>query len=102
MDYYGVEADDAIDFILSPYFYPTARFIRAALAQGGKSANITLLQHYHVGLYLIVQMSVSSYLGLKLNNPCARSSVCPLSDGCEPLCNTGAGLPDDCGGPEAA
>lgn len=61
-----------------------------------------LLQHYRVGPYLIVQMSVSSYLGLKLNNPCARSSVCPLSDGREPLCDTGAGLSDDCGGPEAA
>uniref|UniRef100_A0A4W6DZC3 Dual specificity protein phosphatase n=1 Tax=Lates calcarifer TaxID=8187 RepID=A0A4W6DZC3_LATCA len=31
VDYYGVEADDAIDFILSPFFYPTARYIRAAL-----------------------------------------------------------------------
>uniref|UniRef100_A0A665TVF5 Dual specificity protein phosphatase n=1 Tax=Echeneis naucrates TaxID=173247 RepID=A0A665TVF5_ECHNA len=31
LDYYGVEADDAIDFILSPFFYPTARYIRAAL-----------------------------------------------------------------------
>lgn len=37
VDYYGVEADDAIDFILSPFFYPTARYIRAALAMGGKS-----------------------------------------------------------------
>uniref|UniRef100_A0A3Q2GNV0 Dual specificity phosphatase 13a n=1 Tax=Cyprinodon variegatus TaxID=28743 RepID=A0A3Q2GNV0_CYPVA len=36
VDYYGVEADDATDFILSPYFYPTARYIRAALAMGGK------------------------------------------------------------------
>lgn len=37
VDYYGVEADDAIEFILSPFFYPTARYIRAALAMGGKS-----------------------------------------------------------------
>lgn len=37
VDYYGVGADDAIDFILSPFFYPTARYIRAALAMGGKS-----------------------------------------------------------------
>uniref|UniRef100_A0A3Q2QF05 Dual specificity protein phosphatase n=1 Tax=Fundulus heteroclitus TaxID=8078 RepID=A0A3Q2QF05_FUNHE len=36
VDYYGVEADDATDFILSPYFYPTARYIRAALAMGGR------------------------------------------------------------------
>lgn len=35
VDYYGVEADDAIEFILSPFFYPTARYIRAALAMGG-------------------------------------------------------------------
>jgi len=37
VDYYGVEADDAIEFILSPFFYPTARYIRAAMAMGGKS-----------------------------------------------------------------
>lgn len=37
VDYYGVEADDAIDFMLSPFFYPTARYIRSALAMGGKS-----------------------------------------------------------------
>lgn len=37
VDYYGVEADDATDFILSPFFYPIARYIRAALAMGGKS-----------------------------------------------------------------
>ncbi|XP_030297312.1 inactive dual specificity phosphatase 27-like [Sparus aurata] len=36
VDYYGVEADDAIDFVLSPFFYPTARYIRAALAMGGR------------------------------------------------------------------
>ncbi|XP_013868618.1 dual specificity protein phosphatase 13 isoform B [Austrofundulus limnaeus] len=36
LDYYGVEADDATDFILSPFFYPTARYIRAALAMGGR------------------------------------------------------------------
>nr|XP_046257095.1 dual specificity protein phosphatase 13 isoform X2 [Scatophagus argus]XP_046257096.1 dual specificity protein phosphatase 13 isoform X2 [Scatophagus argus] len=36
VDYYGVEADDSIQFILSPFFYPTARYIRAALAMGGR------------------------------------------------------------------
>ncbi|XP_045926317.1 dual specificity protein phosphatase 13-like [Micropterus dolomieu] len=36
VDYYGVDADDAVDFILSPFFYPTARYIRAALAVGGR------------------------------------------------------------------
>ncbi|XP_039994326.1 uncharacterized protein LOC120796061 isoform X2 [Xiphias gladius] len=36
VDYYGVEADDAIEFILSPFFYPTARYIRAALTMGGR------------------------------------------------------------------
>ncbi|XP_067092311.1 uncharacterized protein [Osmerus mordax] len=35
VDYYGVEADDAVDFILSPFFYPVARYIRAALAMEG-------------------------------------------------------------------
>lgn len=39
VDYYGVEADDATDFILSPYFYPTARYIQSALAMGGKSTH---------------------------------------------------------------
>ncbi|XP_060943764.1 LOW QUALITY PROTEIN: dual specificity protein phosphatase 13B-like [Limanda limanda] len=34
VDYYGVEADDAKELILSPFFYPTARYIRAALAMG--------------------------------------------------------------------
>ncbi|XP_029110097.1 uncharacterized protein LOC108942656 [Scleropages formosus] len=36
IDYYGVEADDAYDFDLSLFFYPTAKFIRAALSQYGK------------------------------------------------------------------
>ncbi|KAM3606609.1 uncharacterized protein V6R79_019631 [Siganus canaliculatus] len=36
VDYYGIEADDATDFILSPFFYSTARYIRAALAMGGR------------------------------------------------------------------
>ncbi|KAL4641098.1 hypothetical protein GN956_G11368 [Arapaima gigas] len=36
IEYYGVEADDAYDFDLSPFFYPTAKFIRAALSQYGK------------------------------------------------------------------
>lgn len=40
VDYYGVEADDATDFILSPFFYPTARYIRAALATGGESVGV--------------------------------------------------------------
>lgn len=43
VDYYGVEADDAIEFILSPFFYPTARYIRAALAMGGKSVTLTVI-----------------------------------------------------------
>uniref|UniRef100_H3DGK5 Dual specificity protein phosphatase n=1 Tax=Tetraodon nigroviridis TaxID=99883 RepID=H3DGK5_TETNG len=36
VDYYGVEADDVTEFILSPFFYPTARYIRSALAKGGR------------------------------------------------------------------
>ncbi|KAM6916170.1 dual specificity protein phosphatase 13B-like [Xenentodon cancila] len=36
VDYYGVEADDAVDFLLSPFFYSTARYIRAALSMGGR------------------------------------------------------------------
>ncbi|KAF5901566.1 dual specificity protein phosphatase 13-like, partial [Clarias magur] len=32
VDYYGVEADDSTDFLISVFFYPTARFIRAALS----------------------------------------------------------------------
>lgn len=44
VDYYGVEADDATDFILSPFFYPTTRYIRAALAMGGKSTHTRSVQ----------------------------------------------------------
>lgn len=36
IDYYGVEADDSPDFIISVFFYPTARFIRAALSKNGR------------------------------------------------------------------
>nr|XP_023658734.1 dual specificity protein phosphatase 13-like [Paramormyrops kingsleyae] len=43
--YYGVEADDAEDFDLSPFFYPTAKFIRAALSQYGR-----VLVHCAMGL----------------------------------------------------
>ncbi|KAL7877907.1 hypothetical protein SRHO_G00045500, partial [Serrasalmus rhombeus] len=32
IDYYGVEADDSTDFVISFFFYPTARFMHAALA----------------------------------------------------------------------
>lgn len=51
VDYYGVEADDATDFILSPFFYPTARYIRAALAMGGKSAHVVL--HLYMSPFLL-------------------------------------------------
>lgn len=34
--------------------------------------------------------------------PSPRTGVCPLFDGCEPLCDLSAGLPDDCWRPEAA
>lgn len=36
IDYYGVEADDSSDFIMSVFFYPTARFIRAASSKNGE------------------------------------------------------------------
>ncbi|RXN25444.1 dual specificity phosphatase 13 isoform B-like protein [Labeo rohita] len=36
IDYFGVEADDSSDFIISVFFYPTARFIRAALSKNGR------------------------------------------------------------------
>ncbi|KAL2083063.1 hypothetical protein ACEWY4_020836 [Coilia grayii] len=36
IDYYGVEADDSVDFIMTPFFYSTSRFIRAALNKGGR------------------------------------------------------------------
>lgn len=63
VDYYGVEADDAIEFILSPFFYPTARYIRAALAMGGKSVTIRCYGSAAVldciRLYTECQMSLS-------------------------------------------
>ncbi|XP_055026602.2 uncharacterized protein [Misgurnus anguillicaudatus] len=36
IDYYAVEADDSSDFMMSVFFYPVARFIRAALSKNGK------------------------------------------------------------------
>lgn len=48
VDYYGVEADDAIDFVLSIFFYPTARYIRAALAMGGKSVTLRCYILLHI------------------------------------------------------
>ncbi|KAI7805543.1 putative inactive dual specificity phosphatase 27-like [Triplophysa rosa] len=36
IDYYGVEADDSSEFVMSVFFYSTARFIRAALSKNGK------------------------------------------------------------------
>ncbi|XP_035986227.1 dual specificity protein phosphatase 13 isoform X1 [Fundulus heteroclitus] len=62
VDYYGVEADDATDFILSPYFYPTARYIRAALAMGGKSARWKL--HRRVFVHCLMGVSRSATLVL--------------------------------------
>ncbi|XP_029306083.1 dual specificity protein phosphatase 13-like [Cottoperca gobio] len=55
VDYYGVEADDAIEFILSPFFYLTARYIRAALVMGDKTGVCPLtdghepLSHFGAG-----------------------------------------------------
>lgn len=45
IDYYGVEADDSSDFIISVFFYPTARFIRAALSKNGE---LNWKKHPHV------------------------------------------------------
>lgn len=50
VDYYAVEADDASNFMLSPFFYPTARFIRVGLAQGGKSPSRTLFHKFKLSL----------------------------------------------------
>ncbi|GAA6111107.1 uncharacterized protein LOC109104798 [Tachysurus ichikawai] len=36
VDYYEVVADDSTDFIMSVFFYPTARFIHATLSNKGK------------------------------------------------------------------
>lgn len=47
VDYYGVEADDSTDFIISVFFYPTARFIRAALSNKGKSHSYSRKQVSH-------------------------------------------------------
>uniref|UniRef100_UPI003AAF54C7 dual specificity protein phosphatase 13B n=1 Tax=Centroberyx gerrardi TaxID=166262 RepID=UPI003AAF54C7 len=62
VDYYGVEADDAIGFALSPFFYPTARYIRAALAMGGKS--VTLRAKGRVFVHCLMGVSRSSTLVL--------------------------------------
>ncbi|XP_063047070.1 dual specificity protein phosphatase 13B [Engraulis encrasicolus] len=36
IDYYGVDADDSVDFNMTPFFYSTSRYIRAALNMGGR------------------------------------------------------------------
>lgn len=42
MDYYGVPADDSPSFDLSPYFFPSADYIKKALdRQGGKRSTAT-------------------------------------------------------------
>uniref|UniRef100_A0A7M4FVY2 Dual specificity protein phosphatase n=1 Tax=Crocodylus porosus TaxID=8502 RepID=A0A7M4FVY2_CROPO len=46
VDYYGVEADDDPNFDLSIYFYPVARYIRAAL----KSPRGKVLVHCAMGI----------------------------------------------------
>ncbi|KAM3834778.1 dual specificity protein phosphatase 13B-like isoform 2-T3 [Vipera latastei] len=46
VDYYGVEADDDPKFDLSIYFYPTAKYIRAAL----KSPRGKVLVHCAMGI----------------------------------------------------
>uniref|UniRef100_A0A8C5HB59 Dual specificity protein phosphatase n=1 Tax=Gouania willdenowi TaxID=441366 RepID=A0A8C5HB59_GOUWI len=79
VDYYGVEADDATDFILSPYFYPTARYIRAALAMGGR-----VLVHCLMGVSRSATL-VLAYLmiveGLRLQEAAAavreHRDICP-------------------------
>lgn len=58
VDYYGVEADDVTEFILSPFFYPTARYIRSALAKGGKSVTV-IPKQYRMSLFLKKLMSLS-------------------------------------------
>lgn len=41
-------------------------------------------------------------LKVKADLSVTRKSTCPLSDGSEPLCHAGSGLPDDRRGPDAA
>lgn len=41
VDYYGVPADDSPAFDLSPYFFPSAEYIKNALDNGGKCFNVT-------------------------------------------------------------
>ncbi|CAB1424848.1 unnamed protein product [Pleuronectes platessa] len=42
VDYYGVDADDAKE-LLSPFFYPTAQYILAALAMGGNRSAFLMI-----------------------------------------------------------
>lgn len=43
VDYYGVPADDSPSFDLSPYFFPSADYIKKALdTAGGKHSALTL------------------------------------------------------------
>jgi hypothetical protein len=47
--YYGIEANDEIEFDLTPHFRPTAEFIKDAL-KGLMSVNYLLKHHTSIGL----------------------------------------------------
>uniref|UniRef100_A0A665TLI9 Dual specificity protein phosphatase n=1 Tax=Echeneis naucrates TaxID=173247 RepID=A0A665TLI9_ECHNA len=81
LDYYGVEADDAIDFILSPFFYPTARYIRAALAMGGRVFVHCLMGVSRSATLVLAFLMIAEGLTLKEAVAAVRShrDICPNS-----------------------
>ncbi|XP_046885618.1 dual specificity protein phosphatase 13-like isoform X2 [Hypomesus transpacificus] len=79
VDYYGVEADDAVDFILSPFFYPVARYIRAALAMEGHVFVHCLMGESQSATLVLAFLMISE--GLKLQEAAAavrqHRDICP-------------------------
>uniref|UniRef100_A0A665TVD6 Dual specificity protein phosphatase n=1 Tax=Echeneis naucrates TaxID=173247 RepID=A0A665TVD6_ECHNA len=97
LDYYGVEADDAIDFILSPFFYPTARYIRAALAMGGRVFVHCLMGVSRSATLVLAFLMIAEGLTLKEAVAAVRShrDICPNSGFLQQLRSLDKGLERD-------
>lgn len=87
VDYYGVPADDSPSFDLSPYFFPSADYIKRALdTAGGNHAAFPLAILKNSLLLLLTLFEFSLW---------SSSGFCPLCSGREQVRLHRPGLPDD-------